>query len=60
MLRESLRLNPESAEAHNNLGITLAQLGRLEEAVQEWRRALAIKPGFVDAERNLELAGIAK
>ena len=56
VLRESLRLNPESAEAHNNLGITLAQLGRLEEAVQHWRRALVIKPGFLDAERNLKLA----
>jgi tetratricopeptide (TPR) repeat protein len=56
-LRESLLLNPNSAEAHNNLGIALASSGRLDEAVGHWRRALEIKPGFADAERNLQLAG---
>ncbi len=56
-LGESLLLNPNSAEAHNNLGIALASSGRLDEAVGHWRRALEIKPGFADAEKNLRLAG---
>jgi tetratricopeptide (TPR) repeat protein len=56
-LGESLLLNPNSAEAHNNLGIALASSGRLDEAVGHWRRALEIKPGFADAEKNLQLAG---
>jgi Flp pilus assembly protein TadD len=56
LFREALQLEPDYAEAHNNLGITLASLGKLEEAIGHWREALRIKPGFADAERNLAVA----
>ena len=49
----ALQWNPDSAEAHNNLGIALASTNRMEEAVEQFRRALAIDPGFEDARRNL-------
>ena len=56
LLREVIRLTPDEAEAHNNLGIALASMNRMPEAIEHWRRALAIKPGFADAQRNLATA----
>jgi tetratricopeptide (TPR) repeat protein len=37
----ALRLKPDYAVPHNNLGIALFELGRLEEAAARYRRALA-------------------
>jgi Flp pilus assembly protein TadD len=55
-LRVALTWNPASVEAHNNLGIALASVGRTDEAVHEFRQALAIDPAFEDAQRNLAMA----
>ena len=55
-LRAVLQLEPESVQAHNNLGVALASLGRLDEAITEFERALAIQPSFEDARRNLAMA----
>ena len=55
-LRAVLALAPESVEALNNMGVALASLGRLEEAVDMFQRALALQPDFADARRNLEMA----
>jgi Flp pilus assembly protein TadD len=56
LLRESLVYRPSRAETHNNLGIALAQQGRLNEAVIEWQAALKIDPNSADARRNLQMA----
>jgi protein O-mannosyl-transferase len=42
--------------AHNNLGVMLAQAGRLDEAIEHFRRAMEIKPDYADAGRNLHQA----
>jgi Flp pilus assembly protein TadD len=38
------------------MGIALASRGRVEEAIEEFRRALALRPEFEQARRNLEMA----
>lgn len=53
--RAFLRLQPGHAGAHSNLGACLAALGRFDEAIGEYRAALALAdhPGI---RRNLALA----
>ncbi|MDA8678017.1 tetratricopeptide repeat protein, partial [Luminiphilus sp.] len=40
-------------EAHNNLGSTLQELGKLSEAEASLRQAIALKPDYVEAHYNL-------
>jgi Flp pilus assembly protein TadD len=49
-------VTPDSVQPLNNLGVALASLGRLDEAIAQFERALAIQPGFEDARRNLAFA----
>jgi Flp pilus assembly protein TadD len=51
----TLRENPSSAMAHNNLGVILAAAGRLPEAADQFGAALRLDPGYADAERNFGL-----
>jgi Flp pilus assembly protein TadD len=51
--RRAVEINPEFAEAHNNLGIVLAAMGRLNEAEACYRRALDISPDNPHAHTNL-------
>ena len=50
---KALAIKPDYAEAHNNLGNALKDLGKLDEAVASYHKALAIKPDFADAHNNL-------
>jgi Flp pilus assembly protein TadD len=50
---EALKVQPDYAEAHNNLGVVLAGQGRVEEAVSHFAAALKIKPEYTAAENNL-------
>jgi len=51
--RESLRITPNSALGHSNLGNALRALDRLDEAEQLLRRALEIQPKYPEAHNNL-------
>jgi tetratricopeptide (TPR) repeat protein len=48
-----LQLDPDSAEAHHNLGTVLAQLNRMEEALAHFEKAIAIRPNSSEAHNNL-------
>lgn len=47
-LERAVALMPQSAQAHNNLGVLLANRGRQEEALESLRAAMKLRPG--DAE----------
>ena len=46
-------MKPDYAEAHNNLGITLQGLGRLDEGFARYTQAIALKPDYADAHYNI-------
>ena len=52
-LKKALELNPNYAEAHNNFGIALSQLGDMPAAGAEWNKALEIQPANLNALCNL-------
>jgi tetratricopeptide (TPR) repeat protein len=54
LIAAALRLNARSAEAHTNYGVVLDALGRHDEALASFERALAIDPEHAGAlaERN--------
>ncbi|MBY6162984.1 tetratricopeptide repeat protein [Mameliella alba] len=57
LLRRAVEAEPEWAEAWNNLGIVLIELGETAEASQVFRRAYALDNGQSDSIRdNLRLA----
>lgn len=51
--RKTAQLLPGDAAAHYNLGVALKSLGRLDEAVASYRRAVSLKPDYVEAHSNL-------
>ena len=52
-LREAIRINPNDADAHYNLGYLLVILQRYDEAEKEFREAIRINPNVADAHNNL-------
>ncbi|MCK4427401.1 MAG: tetratricopeptide repeat protein, partial [candidate division Zixibacteria bacterium] len=48
-----LRINPDHAGAHYNLGNLLSELKRYDEAEKEYKEALDINPDFAEAHNNL-------
>lgn len=54
--RQALRLRPDYAEAHGNLGLALTQSGRPAEAVPHLQASLRLKPGPYQAYNNLGIA----
>jgi predicted O-linked N-acetylglucosamine transferase (SPINDLY family)/ADP-heptose:LPS heptosyltransferase len=53
LLARSLEREPDNADAHLNLGVTLAALGRDADAEASYRRGLARRPASVDGHNNL-------
>jgi Flp pilus assembly protein TadD len=43
-------------EAHNSFGVALAQAGQLENAIEQYERALHLKPDYAEAHYNWALA----
>jgi spermidine synthase len=55
-IREHLAQNPEDAQAYCHLGQALVEMGRMEEAVAHYFRALRIKPHLAAAHHYLGVA----
>jgi Flp pilus assembly protein TadD len=51
--RDALRINPDFADAHYNLGVLLGNKGRKEDAEAEYRESLRINPDDAEAHNNL-------
>jgi len=51
-LREALRLDPKSADAHHALGFVLLLEGEAKQAIAEYREALHLKPDYPGAIHN--------
>ena len=52
----AIRLNPNYAEAYNNLGVTLARQGKTAEAIAAYQKAISINPNFAMTYNNLGVA----
>jgi Flp pilus assembly protein TadD len=57
-LNEALRLNPDSAEAHNNLGLVLLASGQARASIPHFTAALRLKPDLAVARQNLARAQV--
>ncbi len=51
--RTALKLNPDYADAHYNLGLALAGCGQIEEAIAHFQKALKLKPDHATALNDL-------
>jgi tetratricopeptide (TPR) repeat protein len=56
LIRRAIALNPNYAEAHNNLGNVLKDKGQLDDAIMAWHQAIALNPNLPDAHGNLGAA----
>lgn len=56
LIGRAIEIEPELAEAHNNLGNALKAQGTLDEAVACYQQALRIKPDYAEAHSNLGIA----
>jgi tetratricopeptide (TPR) repeat protein len=54
--RISLKLDPDNAMAHTNLGLAYAEKGWIDLAIGEYRTALRLQPDSAQAYNNLGLA----
>ena len=54
--RAAIRLRPDYAEAHNNLGLVLIQSGKDEEGIAALREAVRLAPAYAEARTNLGAA----
>lgn len=51
--QQVIRTNPHFADAHNNLGVALVLLRRIDEAKACFERAIRLRPDYADAHNNL-------
>jgi len=51
----AIKLKPDYALAHNNLGSALSVEGKIEEAISHYKMAIKIKPDYAAAQKNLEM-----
>ncbi len=53
LFKHAINVTDNNSVAHNNLGIALAERGKIDEAIDHYTRALKIKPDYAKAHYNL-------
>ncbi|HHZ65064.1 MAG TPA: tetratricopeptide repeat protein [Flavobacteriales bacterium] len=51
----AIKLNPDFAKAHNNLGTALVAERKIEEAISHFKMAIKLNPDFAKAHNNLSV-----
>jgi tetratricopeptide (TPR) repeat protein len=54
--QEAVRLKPDDADLHNNLGTALGRTGQVDEAIRQYEEALRLEPDHAEAHNNLGTA----
>ena len=54
--QQALRIKPDYAEAHYNLGNVFLREGKISDAIGHYEQALRIKPDYAEAHNNLGFA----
>lgn len=55
----AIKQNPLLAEAYSNLGNVYKERGQLQEALENYKHAVRLKPDFIDGYINLAAALVA-
>ncbi len=51
--QDTVEKSPSKSQAHNNLGLSYAKVGRIDDAIKEYRIAITLKPDHPEAHNNL-------
>ena len=51
--KESIKINPDFAEAYCNIGAALNDKGDLDAAIDSYKQAIKIKPDYATAYNNM-------
>ena len=55
-LKQAVKINPDYAKAHYNLGLAYGNLGMHKEEIEAYKQAIRIDPDYAKAHNNLGLA----
>ncbi len=56
--KQAIRINPDDADAHYNLGNAFIEIGLYKEAIDAFKQAIRIKPDYAVAQNRLGVAFI--
>ena len=51
-----LKISPDNARAHNNIGLALRGQDKVDEAISHYRRSIQLNPDYADAYNNMGVA----
>jgi tetratricopeptide (TPR) repeat protein len=54
--KQAIKIDPDLAEAHNNLAVAYGKSGKYKEAIDAFKQAIRINPDYSEAHFNLGIA----